>query len=583
MTSFLKSKIYYIEYIFIILWTIILKFTKFYFRQFYSTYLFCGILGLFCVFFIHKKNIKIDKLENKFNQNFLRLFSLLFSIIIISANYQILFPLNFLNITKTVILFFGSYLIWKYVTLMLLWTIISITNKNTLLKTVSKKTELKLFFFSFTLMFTVYIICLFLFSYPTNLYPDSLWQIDQAITGIYTNHHPFWHTMILKLCINLGNLISPTTVVFGLLIYSILQIFIMALIFSYSIITIYKAIPLKSIAFITTIFFTFVPYNIIYSFSLWKDTLFAGTLTLFITALFRIIRKIGNRTLNYVFISIGALGFAILRNNGFLAIVLTFLIFLIFFRKNYTYLKAIILFVIIISFVLTNPLLKYLNVQPTESGESLSIPTQQIARVVYDNYQLNDDQINLIEKVIKLEDIKTSYLPYISDPIKAYVNNSEYFTKNKNEYLKLWIQIGLKYPTEYIKAWIDQTVGYWSGGYDYWVWHFVWKDIKELDIKVSDNTFFVRKFLDKYTSLTYLPFIQLIYCIGFNFWIILMLFSTSVIRRKKEFILTIPIIAIILTLMIATPVFCEFRYAYALFTCLPIIFTGCMFTENKEP
>ena len=43
-------------------------------------------------------------------------------------------------------------------------------------------------------------------------------------------------------------------------------------------------------------------------------------------------------------------------------------------------------------------------------------------------------------------------------------------------------------------------------------------------------------------------------------------------RNKYIVSLTIPLLAIIATLLVATPVFSEFRYAYAVFTCTYFIF-----------
>ena len=54
-------------------------------------------------------------------------------------------------------------------------------------------------------------------------------------------------------------------------------------------------------------------------------------------------------------------------------------------------------------------------------------------------------------------------------------------------------------------------------------------------------------------------------------WALLAVVAVNVVNRKKEFFLTVPIVAVILTLLIATPVFAEFRYAYAVFTTLPFV------------
>lgn len=134
----------------------------------------------------------------------------------------------------------------------------------------------------------------------------------------------------------------------------------------------------------------------------------------------------------------------------------------------------ILISVITITAIMKGPFVNIIGVQKSEFAESLSIPIQQISRVIYDGYEIDESQNKLIENIIDINIIKENYLPYISDPVKGVINNTEgsnqYLEKHKLEYLQLWIQLGLKYPKEFLKAWIDQTKGYWNGGYDYWVW-----------------------------------------------------------------------------------------------------------------
>ena len=47
-------------------------------------------------------------------------------------------------------------------------------------------------------------------------------------------------------------------------------------------------------------------------------------------------------------------------------------------------------------------------------------------------------------------------------------------------------------------------------------------------------------------------------------------------------LLTVPVLAVVLTLLIATPVASEFRYAYAVFTCLPMMTAAVFCQDDKE-
>lgn len=51
-------------------------------------------------------------------------------------------------------------------------------------------------------------------------------------------------------------------------------------------------------------------------------------------------------------------------------------------------------------------------------------------------------------------------------------------------------------------------------------------------------------------------------------------------KDKKAFFTTIPFMAVILSLLVATPVFSEFRYAYAIFCGFPFIFAMAFVNEK---
>ena len=47
-------------------------------------------------------------------------------------------------------------------------------------------------------------------------------------------------------------------------------------------------------------------------------------------------------------------------------------------------------------------------------------------------------------------------------------------------------------------------------------------------------------------------------------------------------LLTVPSLAVVLTLLVSTPVASEFRYAYAVFTCLPMTAAAVFYQGDKE-
>ena len=68
----------------------------------------------------------------------------------------------------------------------------------------------------------------------------------------------------------------------------------------------------------------------------------------------------------------------------------------------------------------------------------------------------------------------------------------------------------------------------------------------------------------------YTPLFNIEWSIGLCFWIVLIFVWIS-IKRKKSLYPYIPVFGIWVTMMIASPVFAEFRYVYGAFTCLPLL------------
>lgn len=74
--------------------------------------------------------------------------------------------------------------------------------------------------------------------------------------------------------------------------------------------------------------------------------------------------------------------------------------------------------------------------------------------------------------------------------------------------------------------------------------------------------------------------LQLFLCIGFYVWIDLFLCFISIIRRDKVgLFLSFPILAVIISLVVSTPVFSEFRYVYSIFCSIPFLIVA-VFHKN---
>ena len=128
---------------------------------------------------------------------------------------------------------------------------------------------------------------------------------------------------------------------------------------------------------------------------------------------------------------------------------------------------------------------------------------------------------------------------------------------------------------------MDQTRGYWNAGYSYWKWQFGVCD-NLLGIKSDDGVGAGNKILHEYLwAFENVPILQIFVCIGFYVWLIIL--STYITLVKKDYVaffISVPHLMLVLSLLVATPVFAEFRYAYAIFCSMPFIllvsFSNCV-------
>ncbi len=265
----------------------------------------------------------------------------------------------------------------------------------------------------------------------------------------------------------------------------------------------------------------------------------------------------------------GGLGTALFRHNGWYALLAFTLILIVTYRKKYLKLVYFLISILVFSWGLNYTAIHYLKVTKIGSVESLSIPVQQVARVIVDRKPISAEQYDALNKIIDVSQVGKKYRKDVSDPIKWSIDQ-KVFDKNQKTYLSLWFKLGLEYPKTYVKAWIDQTKGYWNGGYAYWKWqNFVRRNDLGLAKTVPEPHF--KKLSDVYFNFCdNNAFFSPLVSIGLFFWSLCLFAGVNYLRKNDNlFINGLLVIMIIFTLLIATPLFSEFRYAYALFTVLP--------------
>lgn len=426
----------------------------------------------------------------------------------------------------------------------------------------------------------------FLYQYPGIMTPDSINQFEQVLGMIpYSNHHPWVHTLLIKLLYSIGSLFTENMVV-ALSFYTFFQMCVMAFTVSYLIRTLrlFRIRPL--ICFFITLFYALVPYHAVFSVTLWKDILFAASLLLFSCSLLRLTKECKKTTI-LIFVLSGIM-LCLFRSNGWYGFLLCLPFLIWYFVKKAKRILPALAVILITAAIVKYPVMNSFHVIQPDFIESLSIPTQQIAAVICNDRPLTSEQMNLIEQVIDTTYIKDLYNPTYADNMKELVRagNQEYLTAHKWDYFKLWFTLGITYPADYLKAYISQTYGYWYPDSFYLVAEA--EGVSGTELGVSHTPLIGGPLVIKAKEISIklgsmVPIYSLLWSMGVAFWILIFCIGNAFVRKEKEkLVFYLPSIALYLTVMIATPVATEFRYVYFMVFALPFYLMTALIPLGKN-
>lgn len=534
-------------------------------NTYYSVYLMCAMVSLVCLCDILRGEINCSR------QKILCFvgFSVLFSAAVLLANYDLFLPMQLDVLTGT---FLGGICVALPI---LLWMYLKLPRESYF---VNRNHPVRFFVISFFVITIIDLTYLFFARFPGILTRDSITTIAQIMeVKQYDNVMPFWHTIAVGVLVRLGMFLFSDINAAVALVHCA-QILLMAGCFAYVMVTLYQdRVPTIVLLFA---FFVYVamPYNIAYSVTLWKDVPFSASVLLFVTSLHRLMKGNGKkRPWEYVPLVIGILGFSLLRTNGWYAFGATTIALFLVLRHQYKRLLVILVTVLVFSWALINPVLDILGVKKTNFVEAFAVPFQQLGRVVANDQPLTTEEKETLNEVFFLDRMGELYNPLLVDPIKFDTfrfEEQDAIEENIGKYIVLYLRLGVRYPGDYIKAWVDQTKGYWNAGYDYWIYT---KGIDPNDFGITemygDN--WISRGFDRWSEFfEKLDIFQPLVSIGLHAWGLIACTLVNALKKRKEALLGIPVLVLLVGLWLGTPVYAEFRYAYPLFLTMPLI--GCV-------
>ncbi len=442
--------------------------------------------------------------------------------------------------------------------------------------------------FSFLMIIFCWLIYIVAF-YPLILSRDPSFQIKQYF-NVHTKyndytvpldpnvnltaHHPVIHTLLLGGCIEIGRFFGSDN--FGLFIYALIQITVLAFAFALSIFYLYKKKESIGACLILLLIYSLVPVFPMYAISAVKDTIYTALILFYVLLLFDFIED-KNKIVWWkkVLLFVVLFFLFLFRNNGIYIILLSMPLVIIYRRKEFLSFSLIFLMIIGSYFTYNKVLLPAFKITAGSKREMLSVPFQQTARYVknYDD-EIDSEEKNRIDQILGYDTLASRYNPELADPVKNEFN--KYTTdKDLKEYFKVWFSQGLKHPMTYVGATLHNTYGYFYPNATNWYIYYRYNPLITEDHLVSYHYNFLKSLRSILTSyglvFPYIPLLGLLVNIGFNGWLLLGSVVYLIVYKKTKYLICLMPLYVSFLICFVSPANTYFRYAMPYVFCMPFI------------
>ncbi len=402
------------------------------------------------------------------------------------------------------------------------------------------------------------------------------WVIQRDPEIFMTSHHPVFQTYMIGFCLSLGRFLVNDN--FGLFLYTLIQSLIYSSVLAYTIKYMSNNGIKSKNRLIVLGMYLIIPMYLLYSMSAVKDTLYTAFMILFILKVFDIIKNYKEINLSYKYIAVLyfiMLFIGLFRHNGVYVIALTIFVLIFYTRKNA--LKILIsFFAFFVSiYAFDKVLIPYLGISDGSAREMLSVPFQQTARLVSEKPDFyNEEDIKIIDYILKYDTLASRYNPDLADPVKNEYNKNT-TKEDLKDYFYVWFKGLKKHPDIYVDATLNNTYGFFYPDKHNWYIY------ARYDKRVTDNGLvdyhynklsFLRAFIDGYANtVPYIPIIGAVSNIALNTWAVLILAAYLINTKNKRFLISLlPLFGSILFCFIG-PANTYFRYTMPYIFALPVL------------
>lgn len=431
-----------------------------------------------------------------------------------------------------------------------------------------------------------YVLCL----WPGVVTPDSRSQILQGLGSMpWNDHHPIGHTLAIAAFLGLGKAVFGS-VEGGIALYSISQALLLSGTFAWIAGRLHREGVRSSVVSSSIAMAALLPLHAVYSVTMWKNIPYACAIVGESFALWDLSRKRGSEDRRGALARFGLFGVlsVLLQSNGLAAFLLPAVVAIACSDARERRLALATVLAPVAAYLLVRGGSRVAGVRESRdlALAGLSIPVQQVARALVDGAVPSREQAAMIEEIGPTSEIVRNYDRHSVDRLKTVVNGSrvELVRSSPARFASLWLSLGLENPRSYLAAWRDQTCGYWFPDVPY---SNVWQNFEGEGLGASRRSVIgdapcrlVRGFAAYSENL---PLLGALRSIGLWVWIALFMAAHALASGRPEVLACFaPVVGTWASLLLATPIHAEVRYAYAFYLLAPLLFVAPLLDGDPE-
>jgi len=313
----------------------------------------------------------------------------------------------------------------------------------------------------FTLGAFAFLLCcygaMFIVQYPGSFMYDTQRQVFQIARNDYELFHPLLHTLLIRFCLSLRDVLGSMEKCAAL--YSVITLAIAAACFSQVCSSVFRMYGRRA-ARISVAFFGLYPAHAAFAANCTKDGMFAAFFALFFALCCEDVLTGGlSNGRRGVQLLAGTLA-CLLRNNMIYALVVWAALLVLRGRRH---VKLILVSVLAVALcVLGNGAMQRVtNARDGSKIEMLSVPIQQLARARLERGDCFTEEEKALMDLVFVdalyhtpEPLYVHYEPTLADPVKNYLDEA-LVLERFGDLARMWANVGAKCPGVYLDAFLN--------------------------------------------------------------------------------------------------------------------------------